>query len=206
MKQAKTLKADELKLVLAYVATRRHSARNRAIVQTSFLSGMRAHELASLKLGDVVDDDGNSPRRDRTPSRTDEGQESPTCLHQCETEERANGLCEGYLPTAAVNRTLLPNAKANSLQRQHDVPAIPQSLYGLRHQRCKLTQRQANLHHQSRCKVRLGTSTGDACWPQLNRHHPTVHRGQRRAAEKGGRTCLTPSEGERRLWHKRPTK
>ena len=58
MKQAKTLKADELKLVLAYVATRRHSARNRAIVQTSFLSGMRAHELASLKLGDVVDEDG----------------------------------------------------------------------------------------------------------------------------------------------------
>src|SRR3954453_12638536 len=58
MKQAKTLKTDELKLVLAYIAVRRHAARNRTIVLASFLSGMRAHELASLKIGDVVDEDG----------------------------------------------------------------------------------------------------------------------------------------------------
>jgi integrase/recombinase XerD len=48
MKQAKTLKSEELKAVLAYVATRKHAIRDRAIVITSFLSGMRAHELASL--------------------------------------------------------------------------------------------------------------------------------------------------------------
>ena len=58
MKQAKTLKNEELKLVLAYVAIRRHAARNRTIILASFLSGMRAHELASLKIGDVVDEDG----------------------------------------------------------------------------------------------------------------------------------------------------
>ena len=57
MKQAKTLKSDELKLVLAYIAVRRHAARNKAIILASFLSGMRAHELASLKIGDVVDED-----------------------------------------------------------------------------------------------------------------------------------------------------
>ena len=57
MKQAKTLKPDELKLVLAYIAVRRHAARNKTIVLASFLSGMRAHELASLKIGDVVDED-----------------------------------------------------------------------------------------------------------------------------------------------------
>lgn len=50
MKQAKTLKAEEIKLVLAYIATRRHAARNRAIFLTSFLSGTRAHEIAALKL------------------------------------------------------------------------------------------------------------------------------------------------------------
>jgi len=54
VKQAKTLRPDDLKIVLAHVATRRHSIRDRAIVLTSFLSGMRAHELASLKLGDVI--------------------------------------------------------------------------------------------------------------------------------------------------------
>jgi integrase/recombinase XerD len=60
MKRAKTLQADELKLVLAYVASRPHALRNRAIVQTSFLSGMRAHEIAALKLGDVIDDTGRT--------------------------------------------------------------------------------------------------------------------------------------------------
>jgi integrase/recombinase XerD len=58
MKQAKTLKFEELKAVLAYVATRKHAIRDRAIVIASFLSGMRAHELASLRLGDVVTEDG----------------------------------------------------------------------------------------------------------------------------------------------------
>jgi integrase/recombinase XerD len=58
MKQAKTLKNEELKLVLTYITVRRHAARNRAIILASFLSGMRAHELASLKIGDVVDEDG----------------------------------------------------------------------------------------------------------------------------------------------------
>ena len=58
MKQAKTLKPDEVKAVLAYVATRRHAIRDRAIVITSFLSGMRAHELASLRFGDVIGEGG----------------------------------------------------------------------------------------------------------------------------------------------------
>jgi integrase/recombinase XerD len=58
MKQAKTLKNEELKIVLAYIAVRRHPARNRAIILASFLSGMRAHELASLNISDVVDEKG----------------------------------------------------------------------------------------------------------------------------------------------------
>jgi len=59
MKQAKTLRPEELKRVLAYVASRRHAARDRAVVLTSFLSGMRAHELASLCISDVLDEFGN---------------------------------------------------------------------------------------------------------------------------------------------------
>jgi integrase/recombinase XerD len=58
MRQARTLRANELKKVLAYVTTRKHAIRDRAIVIASFLSGMRAHELASLRLGDVVDETG----------------------------------------------------------------------------------------------------------------------------------------------------
>jgi integrase/recombinase XerD len=58
MKQAKTLRPEDLKIVLAHVATRRHATRDRAIVLASFLSGMRAHELASLRLGDVISESG----------------------------------------------------------------------------------------------------------------------------------------------------
>lgn len=58
MPQAKTLSDKELRIVLATVAQGRHSARNRAMVLMSFWSGMRAGELASLKVGDIVALDG----------------------------------------------------------------------------------------------------------------------------------------------------
>ena len=41
------LKNEEIKLSEPYIAVRRHAARNRTIILASFLSGMRAHELAS---------------------------------------------------------------------------------------------------------------------------------------------------------------
>ncbi len=57
-KQAKTLTHTELRRVLDYTATRKHSTRNRALLMTTFLSGMRAKEVASLRYKDVVDDFG----------------------------------------------------------------------------------------------------------------------------------------------------
>ena len=57
-KQAKTLNAEELRRVLDYVATRKHSARNRTLVLMSFYSGCRVGELSSLTHADVVDDEG----------------------------------------------------------------------------------------------------------------------------------------------------
>ena len=57
-KQAKTLTAEELRRVLDYVATRKHSTRNRALVLMSFYSGCRVGELSSLTYTDVVDDEG----------------------------------------------------------------------------------------------------------------------------------------------------
>jgi integrase/recombinase XerD len=57
-KQAKTLTAEELRRVLDYVATRKHSIRNRALVLTSVYSGCRVGELSSLTYTDVVDDAG----------------------------------------------------------------------------------------------------------------------------------------------------
>ena len=58
-KQAKVLSAIEIRKVLDYVATRKHSARNRALVLIMFNTGMRVSEVASLRIKDVVDIDGN---------------------------------------------------------------------------------------------------------------------------------------------------
>ncbi len=58
MAKAKTLTEKELRRVLDYVATRRHSARNRALLLTMFLGGLRVGEAAYLRYEDVVDADG----------------------------------------------------------------------------------------------------------------------------------------------------
>jgi integrase/recombinase XerD len=57
-KQAKTLNEQELRKVLDYIATRKHSARNRALLMITFLSGMRVGEVSSLRFNDVVDSEG----------------------------------------------------------------------------------------------------------------------------------------------------
>ncbi len=59
MKQARTLTDKQLKIVLAHCNTRHHAARDRAIVMVSFLAGLRAKEIAALKILDVQADDGS---------------------------------------------------------------------------------------------------------------------------------------------------
>ncbi|MBT8621546.1 tyrosine-type recombinase/integrase [Polynucleobacter paneuropaeus] len=58
-KQAKVLNGTEIRKVLDYVATRKHALRNRALVLTMFNTGMRVSEVASLRVRDVVDSEGN---------------------------------------------------------------------------------------------------------------------------------------------------
>ncbi len=57
-KQAKTLTAVELRRVLDYVATRKHAARNRAVLLLMYYAGLRVGEAASLRVRDVVDNEG----------------------------------------------------------------------------------------------------------------------------------------------------
>lgn len=57
-KQAKTLTAQELRRALDYVATRRHAARNRAMLMIMYLAGLRVGECAALRYEDVLDAEG----------------------------------------------------------------------------------------------------------------------------------------------------
>lgn len=58
MKQAKVLDQDELKRLLKIVKFTRYQERNRLIVLFSFLAGLRACEIASLKIRDVIAESG----------------------------------------------------------------------------------------------------------------------------------------------------
>jgi integrase/recombinase XerD len=59
MAQAKTLTQAELDQVLRYCAGTRYAARNRAMVLTSFWSGMRVGEIAALRVCDLQNEDGS---------------------------------------------------------------------------------------------------------------------------------------------------
>ena len=61
-KKAKTLTAQDLKRLMNYITTTKHSARNRAIVMLMYNTGMRVGEAASLRYEDVVDEMGNVKR------------------------------------------------------------------------------------------------------------------------------------------------
>ncbi len=65
MAGARTLTEQELKLVLAQCQTRQHSTRDRTLVLFSILAGMRACELAGLRIADVYDTQGR-PRSSTT--------------------------------------------------------------------------------------------------------------------------------------------
>jgi len=58
MKQAKVLNAAELKRLSAVVEGTRHAVRNATAVALSFYAGLRACEIAALKVGDVFDELG----------------------------------------------------------------------------------------------------------------------------------------------------
>jgi integrase/recombinase XerD len=57
-KQAKVLTPEEIRRVLDYVATRSHSARNRAMFLTMLYAMLRVKECASLRYEDVLDTEG----------------------------------------------------------------------------------------------------------------------------------------------------
>jgi len=57
MKQARILTKQEYKRLLAIVDSNKHAQRNRAVVFLSFYAGLRACEIASLRLHDVVNDE-----------------------------------------------------------------------------------------------------------------------------------------------------
>lgn len=58
MKQAKLLTQAEMKRLEAVVGSKRHAVRNQTAMALSFYAGLRACEMAALRVGDVFDETG----------------------------------------------------------------------------------------------------------------------------------------------------
>lgn len=76
--QAKVFTDEEFERVLACTANTKHPLRNRTLVLTSFLSGMRAKELSALRYKDCVNRDGTIKSEIRLSAEQTKGSESRT--------------------------------------------------------------------------------------------------------------------------------
>jgi len=80
MKQAKLLTDAEFKRLTAVINSLRYPTRNHTIIALSFYAGLRACEIAELKVSDVFDPDGNVKDTIYLSSSQTKGSDSCTVL------------------------------------------------------------------------------------------------------------------------------
>jgi integrase/recombinase XerD len=112
-KQAKTLTQTELRRVLDYIATRKHAVRNRAVLMTTFLSGMRVGEVASLKYSDVVDSSGAIKAEIRLSAQQTKTKEARVVFVSDKLRKELEVYCRCYTPNNP-NRKLFYSQKEKS--------------------------------------------------------------------------------------------
>ncbi len=80
MKQAQVLNDKDIKRVLAAIAKRSYSSRDRAMFMLSLLAGMRVGEIAALKIYDVYEADGSVKDSIRLTKDQTKGSEARSVL------------------------------------------------------------------------------------------------------------------------------
>ena len=98
MSQAKVLTQSEIDQVLRYVSTTRYAKRNRLLVVTSFFSGMRVGEIASLKLSDVLNSDNTIKNEIRLSAQQTKGNHARTVF----VNEKLRSEIASYITTLKV--------------------------------------------------------------------------------------------------------
>jgi integrase/recombinase XerD len=91
-KQAKVLTQQEIRRVLDYVATRRHSVRNRAMFMTMLYAMLRVKECAALRYEDVLDAEGKIKAEFYLSAEQTKGRTGGTSFCQRKATQRATRL------------------------------------------------------------------------------------------------------------------
>lgn len=87
MKQAQVLSERDVKRVLAAIAKRSYSSRDRAMFMLSYLAGMRVGEIAALRVSDVYEADGAVKAQIRLSSAQTKGAVARTVLLNAAAQE-----------------------------------------------------------------------------------------------------------------------
>ena len=103
MKQARTLNEKELNLLLLYINTRKHAARDRAIVLMTYWGGMRIGEVAATKLKDVLAADGTVKHEINLTAEQTKGKYSRTVV----LADKLRKEIQNYLQTRFDTKQLI---------------------------------------------------------------------------------------------------
>ena len=118
-KQAKLLSDVEMKRLSAVIDSLRHSTRNHTAVALSFYAGLRACEIAALRIGDVFDSQGKARDTIYLAAAQTKGSETATVL----VNKRLRGQLQRYAAAypkqlAKANAPLLFSAKGDGFKAQ----------------------------------------------------------------------------------------
>jgi len=119
MKQAKLLTEPEFKRLTTIVNSLRYPTRNHTIIALSFYAGLRACEIAALRVGDVFDDFGRVKDTIYLNSAQTKGSDSATVLVNTKLKRQLAKFAKQY-PVHTSNRSapLLFSAKGGGFTAQ----------------------------------------------------------------------------------------
>jgi len=119
MKQAKLLTDAEFKRLTAIINSLRYPTRNHTIVALSFYAGLRACEIAALRVGDVIDDLGGVKDTIYLNADQTKGADSGTVLVNSKLKRQLAKFGQQY-PVHVSTRTapLLFSAKGGGFAAQ----------------------------------------------------------------------------------------
>jgi integrase/recombinase XerD len=119
MKQAKLLTEPEFRRLTAIINSLRYPTRNHTVVALSFYAGLRACEIAALRVGDVFDDFGRVKDTIYLSSAQTKGSDSATVLVNSKLKRQLMKFAKQY-PVHVSNRAapLLFSAKGGGFTAQ----------------------------------------------------------------------------------------
>ncbi len=114
MKQARLLKKDEFKRVLAIIDAHKHSERNRIIFYLSFYAGLRACEIASLRICDVIEANRTVKSEIVLEASMTKGSERQRVMVSKMLQKELQRFIDSHSAAAATDRPLLRSQKGGA--------------------------------------------------------------------------------------------